>query len=453
MKEYDLIVIGSGSAGSNVMGRATGKGWKVAFIVFGPLGGSCINVGCIPSKALIKSARTMKQVQSAGRFGVVVEKPKADWPKMLNRKDRIVARMRAGGYNNVAENSNVTLFEGEASFAGPREVRVNEETISADKIVIATGAKPLIPKIPGLDQSGFLTSTTVMELETLPASMIVIGGGMIALEFSQLFASLGVEITILQRNRRLAPNLEEDISEEIGQILKNEGIKVVTGAKVSRVSRENELVYVTEDSTGKSEHYSAEKLLVATGRAPNSDMLNLDSAGVETDERGFIKVDAGFKTSAEGIWAIGDVIGGLMFTHKAWHDGFLLANQMVDGKSVDPEGRLIPFAVFTDPEIAGVGLGEKEAQEAGYSVEVKKQFFASHGRNLVDEKLEGFIKLIVDSKSGRVLGAHLIGSEAGELIHELIAAIRFGATIADLQDMIHIHPTLAEAINSAAFKS
>ncbi len=451
MKKFDLIVIGSGSAGSNVMGRATGKGWKVAFIESGPLGGSCVNVGCIPSKALIQSARTIKQVQDAGRFGVVVESPRADWPKMLRRKDRIVARMKAGGYNGVAENSNVTLFEGEASFTGPREVRVNEETISADKIVIATGAKPLIPEIPGLEQSGFLTSTTVMELEELPASMIVIGGGMIALEFSQLFARLGVEVTILQRNRRLAPNLEEDISEEIGQILTNEGIKIVTGAKISSVSRENETVYVSEESTGKVMRYSAEKLLVAAGRAPSSDRLNLDAAGIKTDERGYINVDSGFRTSTEGIWAIGDVIGGPMFTHKAWHDGFLLANQMVDGKSVSPEGRLIPFAVFTDPEIAGVGPGETEAREAGYDIEVKKYFFASHGRNLVDEKLEGFIKLIVDSKSGRVIGAHIIGSEAGELIHELIVAIRFGATIADLQDMIHIHPTLSEAINSAAF--
>lgn len=451
MKKFDLIVIGSGSAGSNVMNRATGKGWKVAFIESGPLGGSCVNVGCIPSKALIQSARTMKQVQSAGRFGVMVESPKADWPKMRRRKDRIVARMKAGGYNAVEENSNVTLFEGEATFAGPLEVRVKEETISADKIIIATGAKPLIPNIPGLDQSGFLTSTTVMELEKLPASMIVIGGGMIALEFSQLFTRLGVDVTILQRNRRLAPNLEEDISEEIGQILKNEGINIVTGTKISGVTRENDLVYVTEESTGKLKRYSAEKLLVAAGRAPNTDRLNLNAAGVETDERGFIKVDNSFKTSAEKIWAIGDVIGGPMFTHKAWHDGFLLAHQIVDGKSVNPEGRLIPFAVFTDPEIAGVGPGETEAQEAGYDIEIKKYFFASHGRNLVDEKLDGFIKLVVDNKNGRVLGAHLLGSEAGELIHELIAAIRFGATIADLQDMIHIHPTLSEAINSAAF--
>jgi len=423
MNSYDLIVIGSGSAGSNVMHRATGKGWKVAFIESRHLGGSCINVGCIPSKALIQSARTMRQVQGAGRFGVVVGAPKADWAAMTRRKDRIVARMRAGGYNSVAENKNVTLLEGKASFSGPQTVSVNGETINADKM---------------------------MELEQLPKSMIVIGGGLIALEFSQLFTRLGVEVTILQRNVQLAPQLERDIAAEIGRILRREGINIITGAKVSAVGRDGDLFYAVDESSGEPVRFSAEKLLVATGRAPNSDELNIDKAGVEVDERGFIKVDNNFKTSTEGIWAIGDVIGGPMFTHKAWHDGFLLANQMVDGKMINPQERLIPFAVFTDPEIAGVGLGENQAREAGYNIRVKNYPFAAHGRNIVDEKLDGFIKLIFENERNRLVGAHMIGSEAGELIHELITAMRFGATAADLQELIHIHPTLAEAINSAA---
>jgi dihydrolipoamide dehydrogenase len=450
MNSYDLIVIGSGSAGSNVMHRATGKGWKVAFIESGHLGGSCINVGCIPSKALIQSARTMRQVQGADRFGVVVGAPKADWAAMTRRKDRIVARMRAGGYNGVAENKNVTLLEGKASFSGPQAVSVNGETINADKIVIATGARPLVPAIPGLDQIDYLTSTTVMELEQLPKSMIVIGGGLIALEFSQFFTRLGVEVTVLQRNVQLAPQLERDIAAEIGRILRREGINIITGAKVSAVGRDGDLFYAVDESSGEQVRFSAEKLLVATGRAPNSDELNIDKARVKVDERGFIKVDNNFKTSTEGIWAIGDVIGGPMFTHKAWHDGFLLANQMVDGKMINPQERLIPFAVFTDPEIAGVGLGENQAREAGYNIRVKNYPFAAHGRNIVDEKLDGFIKLIFENERNRLVGAHMIGSEAGELIHELITAMRFGATAADLQELIHIHPTLAEAINSAA---
>jgi len=215
MKEFDLIVIGSGSAGSNVMHRATGKGLTVAMVEASHVGGSCINVGCIPSKALIQTARVYNQVKSAGRFGVMAASPGIDWQAAIRRKDRIVNRMRAGGYNNLAENKNVTLLEGEASFAGPREVLVSGEKIHSERIVIAAGARPLIPVIEGLDDIEYLTSTTIMELQELPKSLIVIGGGLIALEFSQLFARLGVEVTILQRNRQLAPQLDQDIATEI----------------------------------------------------------------------------------------------------------------------------------------------------------------------------------------------------------------------------------------------
>jgi len=451
MKKYDLIVIGSGSAGSNVMHRATSKGLTVALAEAGPFGGSCINVGCIPSKALIQTARSFNQVKSAGRFGVMAEVPGLDWQAAIRRKDRIVNRMRAGGYNSLAENENVTLFEGEASFAGTQEVLVSGDKIRAERIVIAAGARPLIPVIEGLADIDYLTSTTIMELKELPKSLIVIGGGLIALEFSQLFARLGVEVTILQRNQHLAPQLDQDIAAEIQTILVNEKVKIITGAKVSRVGREGDLIFVEAEKNGESSNYSAEKLLIASGRKPNSDRLNLDQAGIKADQRGFIFVDDHFKTSVEGIWAIGDIIGGPMFTHKAWHDGYLLANHLIDGNAISPAERLIPFAVFTDPEIAGVGLSESQAREAGFNFDVKRYPFAAHGRNIVDDKLEGFIKIIYETGGEKLLGAQLIGPEAGELIHELIAALYFGAKLSDLRNMIHIHPTLAEAINSAAF--
>lgn len=451
MNDFDLIVIGSGSAGSNVMNRATGKGLKVAMAEVGPLGGSCINVGCIPSKALIQTARTYKEVMSAGRFGVIAEAPGIDWPAAVRRKDRIVNRMRASGYNSLTDNKNVTLFEGEASFAGPKEVLVGSDTIRSERIVIAAGARPLIPALDGLEEVDYLTSTTIIELQELPKSLIIIGGGLIALEFSQLFARLGVEVTILQRNRQLAPKLDLDIAAEISTVLSNEKVKIVTGAGVNRVGREGDLIFVEAERNSQLIRYSAEKLLITAGRAPNSDLLNLEQAGIVTDPRGFIIVDDHFKTSAAGVWAIGDIIGGLMFTHKAWHDGYLLANYLIDGKAISPADRLIPFAVFTEPEIAGVGLSETQAREAGYNFKVSSYPFGTHGRNIVDDKLEGFIKLIYEAESEKLLGAQLIGSEAGELIHELIAAIYFGAKLSDLQNMIHIHPTLAEAINSAAF--
>jgi len=451
MKNFDLIVIGSGSAGSNVMHRATGKGLTVAMVEVGPVGGSCINVGCIPSKALIQTARAFNQVKSAGRFGVMAEAPGLDWQAAIRRKDLIVNRMRAGGYNSLAENKNVTLFEGEASFAGPREVLVSGEKIHAERIVIAAGARPLIPTLEGLDDIEYLTSTTIMELQELPKSLIVIGGGLIALEFSQLFARLGVEVTILQRNQHLAPQLDQDIAAEIKTILTDEKVQIITGARVSRVDRKGDSIFVEAEKNGESSSYSAEKLLIATGRKPNSDRLKLNQAGIKADQKGYILVDDHFKTSADGIWAIGDIIGGPMFTHKAWHDGYLLANHLIDGKAIRPAERLIPFAVFTDPEIAGVGLNETQARETGSDYKVKRYPFAAHGRNIVDDKLEGFIKLIYEGGDGKLLGAQMIGPEAGELIHELIAAIYFGAKLSDLQNMIHIHPTLAEAVNSAAF--
>lgn len=452
LNNFDLIVIGGGTAGSNMMHSAAGRGWKVAVVEAAQLGGTCINVGCIPSKALIHSARVMQQVRDAGNFGIHVSEPRADWPAIVRRKDSIVGGMRDGGYRGVEGNKNITLIEGEATFAGPGHVMVNGEAYKSKKIVITAGARPAVPKIPGIEETGYLDSTTVMELEELPESILILGGGFIALEFSQLFARLGVKVTVLQRNKRLAPVLEEEISDEINRLLVEEGVQVVKGVQVTALGRSGKNIYAEEESSGKVVRYSAEKLLIATGRTPNSDRLALGSAGVEVDQNGYIRVDSAFKTSADNIWAIGDIIGGPMFTHKAWHDGFLLAKHLVEGKEITSEGRLVPFAIFTDPEIAAVGMGEKEAAAAGLQIGIKRNPSANHGRNMVDGKLNGFIKLIAEKDSGRLLGAHLICSEAAELLHELTAAIRFGAKLWDLQDMMHIHPTLAEAINSTSFK-
>lgn len=435
----------------NVVHRAAGKGWKVAIVESSHLGGTCINVGCIPSKTLIYSARVMHEVRNAARYGVLTEPPQADWPAMVKRKDRLVGRIRSRGYKNVERNDKITLYEGEGTFSGPHELSVNGEAITADKIVIAAGARTAVPPVPGLDQLDYLTSTSLMEMEGLPESLLVIGGGIIALEFSQMLTRLGVEVTILQRNRRLAPMLEEEISAEIGELLKKEGVTVKTGVNITSVGKDGGKVYAVDESEGKPERYNAEKLLVAAGRVPNSDRLKVDRAGIETDDQGFIKVDSSFRASVEGVWAIGDINGGPMFTHRAWHDGLLLSRHLIDGLEINNEGRLIPFAVFTDPEIAGVGLGEQQAYEAGYSIKIQRFPFAYQGRALAVEKLDGFVKLVVNKNEGKILGAHIIGPEAGELIHELIAAIRFGATVDDLRDMMHIHPTLSEAINNAAW--
>ncbi len=450
MKEYDLIVVGGGTAGMNLIYPLTAQGYKAALVESRSLGGTCINVGCIPSKTLISSARTMQTVRDAHKLGVVAGPPQADWPAMVKRKDELVGRIRSRGYKNVDRNDNITLYEGRAAFTGSKTMSVNGETITAEKIVIAAGARTSVPPVPGLDKAGYLTSTSVMEMKELPESMLILGGGIIALEFSQLFARLGVEVTILQRGDRLAPNLDPELTEEIQRLLEEEGIKVVTDTNISSIERDGGRVTATDESGEGPVRYTAEQILVATGRRPNSDWLDLDKAGVATDQRGYITVDEAFKTSAEGIWALGDITGGMMFTHRAWHDAVLLSRHLLNGEKVDSRDRLIPFAIFTEPEIAGVGFDEAAAEKAGHDVKIHHFPFRFQGRARAMEKYDGFIKMTVNKEDGKILGAYIIGPEAGELIHELITAMNFGATVSDLQNIIHVHPTLSEALLNTA---
>jgi len=451
MKKYDLIVLGGGSAGMNMVQSAAAKGWKTALVEAGYLGGSCINVGCIPSKTLLSSAKVMQSARDAYKYGVMVEPPWADWAAMVTRKEQLIEKMRHRIYENVGKNDNIALYEGRAAFTGPQTLEVNGEAIAAKKIVIATGARPVVPPVPGLSDLDYLTSTSAMEMKELPQSLLILGGGIIAIEFSQLFVRLGVEVTVIQRGDRLAANLEPEISEEIRRVLEAEGTNVKTGTNISSVGSENGSVYVIDETDNGPVRYYADRILVATGRAPNSDMLNLEKTGIETDKRGYLVVDQDFHTGVEGVWAIGDVIGGMMFTHKAWHDAFLLSRHLLKGEAIVSSNRLTPVAVFTEPEIGSVGMGEAAAVEEGYEIKIQKFPFSSHGRALATGKLHGFVKLVLDSSSGRILGGHIIGPEAGELIHELVTAMSFGATVYDLQEMMHVHPTLSEAINSTAW--
>jgi len=451
MKSYDLAVIGGGSAGMNLLWPAAARGLRCALIEADNLGGTCINIGCIPSKALIQSAKVIHQAREARQFGVIIDPPQADWPAMVSRKDKIVGRIRSRSYTGVQESNNIDLYEAEARFAGPNKLLIGDQSIEAAKIVIAAGSRPAIPAVRGLDKLDYLTSTTAMDLQQLPKSMLILGGGIIALEFSQLFTRLGVKVTILQRNQRLAPLLDPQFSEEIEAILADEGVEVKTGMKIGSVGLQKDDVYAEDLSTGVPMRFSAEKLLVAAGRTSNADRLDLETAGVETDDNGYIKVDSAFKTSNSKVWAIGDITGGAMFTHRAWHDGMLLAKHLIEGKEISNRNRLIPYAIFTDPEIAGVGLSEREAKEAGHAVGVKNFKIGHQGRALAMGQLKGQVKLVFNTNSGKLLGAFIIAYSAGELIHELILGIRLGVKVEDLKDMMHVHPTLSEAINSASW--
>lgn len=451
MKQYDLIVLGAGSAGLSLVHSAAGNGLNSAIVEKSHVSGTCVNVGCIPTKILISSAKIMQTVRDAGKFGVIVESPKADWTAMVARKDEMVERIRNRSYRKVKENERITLYEGEAVFLDAHTVEVNGEVLTAEKIVIATGARSAIPPVKGLKEIDFLTSTTAMELKELPKSLLILGGGIIALEFSQMLSRLGVKVTIIQHGSRLAPNLEPEISEEIRKVLASEGVSTIFNTNISSVFSEDDKVFLVDETENGPVRYHADRLLLAAGRAPNTDKLALEKVGIAMNERGYIIVDDNFQTGVEGIWAIGDVIGGMMFTHKARNDALLLARNMFKGKKIQSKDRLVPFSIFTEPEIAGIGLSEAAAISAGHKIKVQRFPFGFLGRAMAIEKTIGFVKLILEAESGKILGAHIIGPEAGELIHELIMAMHFGAKVHDLQDMIHVHPTLAETIFSASW--
>ncbi len=452
MKTYDLFVLGGGTAGMTVARAAAARGWKVGVAESRFLGGTCVNVGCIPSKTLIYTARLMHMINSADDYGISSGKPEADWGKIIRRKNQVVEEMRSGGYSSVESNDNLILYRGEAAFVGPDRISVDGEQLQAKRILIATGARPNIPPIPGLDKSNYLTSTTAMELEQLPQSLLIIGGGIIAVEFAQMFARFGVKVTILDREDTIANRLEPEISRELQETLESEGVEVLTSIDISEVSGSGP-VTVKAKREGEELSLTAERVLVATGRAPNTDSLDLPAAGVETDSRGYVTTDEQFATNAENIWAAGDVTGGAMFTHKAWHDGFILSRHLITGEAISNKDRLIPFAVFTDPEVGGIGLGEEKARQAGHDVKIQSYPYDYGGRARAIGQRRGFVKLVTEKSDGRILGAHIFGAQAGEIIHELVMAMRFEATVNDLQDMMHIHPTLAEAINSAGLST
>ena len=451
MISCDLIVLGYGTAGMNLVTMAAADGWKTAIVEASNIGGTSINDGCIPSKALISSARVMQTVRNARKFGVIATPPQADWAAMVDRKEQLIERIRIRSSNNVEENDHITLYEGQAVFTGTHTVEVDGVTLTAKRIVISTGARSAVPLVTGLSDIDYLTSTSVMEMKELPGSLLILGGGLIALEFSQLFARLGVEVTIIQRGDRLAENLEPEISREIRNVLESAGINVKINTNISSAGSEAGSVYIVDETDNGPVRYSAAQILVATGRAPNSDMLALGKAGVETNEEGYVVVDEGFKTNTEGIWAIGDVIGGMMFTDKARHDALLLSRYFLKGEKIVSKDRLIPFSIYTDPEIAVIGMGEATAVKAGYKIKVQRFPLSLQGLPMAAEKMDGFVKLVLDSDRGKILGAHIIGPEAGTLVHELSTAMRFGATVYDLQNMIHVHPTLCEAITRTAW--
>ena len=447
MKEYDVVVIGSG-AGAIVVERALSHGLKTAMVDKGPLGGTCLNVGCIPSKLLIFPADRVVEIQEAEKLGIRTEIKGIDFPSIMERMREIVGKSQNHIREGIKFMEELDFYEEEGSFVEDYTLEAGKEKIKGKKIFIVSGARPLIPAIKGIEDSGYLTNESVLELTQKPSSLIIIGGGYIAAEFGHFFAAMGTKVTILQRAERLVRSEEPEISEllkkEMGKRMEiftnTEASEIVKGEKGYRV--------ITKDKKkGKKKEFSAAKLMVAAGRRSNADLLKVENTGVEVDQRGYVNVNDFLETSKENIWAFGDAIGKKMFRHSANREADVVWHNSMHGDRNKVDYDKVPHAVFSCPQIASVGLREDEARK-GFDILVGKAKYSevAKGEAMMDD--ESFAKIIIEKKSGRLLGFHIIGPYAPILIQEIINAMASTGTVMPIISGMHIHPALSEVIQT-----
>jgi dihydrolipoamide dehydrogenase len=448
---YDLIVLGGGMAGLPVSIRCARSGLETVLVEQDLLGGTCLNRGCIPTKTMIRSAEVAHLADRADEFGVDVRgEVQMDMAAVVERQRRVVERIRSGTYENVERTDGLDLVEGRGTFESPTEIAVGDRVLAADRIVVNTGARPASPPIEGVEDIDPLDSTSALSLAEVPEHLVVIGGGYVGAEYAQMYRRFGADVTLFQRAERLLPDEEPGVSRVIATAFESEGIDVRTATSVERLERRDSGIEVAARDGREETTATASDVLVAAGRQPNTDDLGLERAGVETDEDGFVEVDEQFRTTADSVWALGDVTGPPMFTHSARDDARLLSRHLVDGEDIDADDRHVPHAVFTDPQVGRIGLTEREASERGHEVAVGRSDYAEQGKPKALGETEGFAKLVSDAESGRILGCHVVGEGGADIVHEVVVAMELGGTADDLADAIHVHPTLSEVINSAA---
>ncbi len=446
--DYDLIVIGSGPGGYHAAIRAAQLGVRTAVVEKGAVGGVCLNVGCIPTKALLHVAHELDGAHDASSFGVSFGEPKIDLEAMASWKDGVVAKM-TGGVKMLFKGNKVDLIEGEARFAGAHELTVGDRTVTFDKAIVASGSSPI--EVPGFEPDGdrIVDSTGALKVPEVPKRFLAIGGSAIGLEFADVYAALGAEVTVVEMMDRIVPTADRDASKALHKALEARGVTIRTGTKAaSQKATKDGTEVVLEDADGAQETIAVDKILVAVGRRPNSGGLGLDAAGVETDERGFVPVDAHLRTNVPHVYAIGDVAGGPLLAHKAMKEG-LVAAEHAAGRPAAYD-TVVPSVIYTNPELAAVGMTEAEAKEAGYEVRVGTFPLAASGRAASLGVDAGIVKLVGDAATDVLLGAHIVAPGAGDLIAEATLAIEMGATLEDVALTQHPHPTLSEGIMEAA---
>jgi len=446
MKTYDVIIVGGGS-GSIIAENALDKGLNVALINKPPIGGTCQNFGCIPSKMLIFPADIIAQLKDAKKLGVDAEIKNIDFKSIMNRMRKKRKEGQDRQRKGIYQIPNLDYYEGKASFVDNYSIQVNGHVIKGKKIFIGSGARPLIPSIKGIDNIDYLTNESLLELTKKPQSMIIIGGGYIAAEYSHFFSAMGTKVTILQRSKRLLKTEEKEISD----VLKKEVEKhmnVCTNIEVIEVKKKNNMIEVIGKhlDTGKKEKFTAEAILVATGRKSNADLLKVKNTGVETDQRGYIKVNDFLETSKENIWAFGDAIGKHMFKHVANTEAYIVWQNAFYDHKIKMDYHAIPHAVFSHPQIASVGLTENEARKQKHAVLIGQAKYSDVAKGAAMMEYQGFAKAIVDKKNMKILGFHIIGPYAPMIIQEVITLMALGARVDAINYGMHIHPALPELI-------
>jgi len=450
VEKFDVLVIGSGS-GMIVASNAVGIGLKTAVVESGPMGGTCLNRGCIPSKMLIYPADVAVMVQEAESVGVNATINSISFEKIMNRMHQFVTEDSQHQAAAVEATPNIVWFKGLGVFISDYTMKVADHVIKADKIFIVSGARPNIPSIKGVDTVNYLTSDTVLELEKQPKSMIIIGGGYIAAEYGHFFSSIGTKVTVVQRNPRFLPEEEPEISDLIKEEM-GKRIDIFTNYEALEVKEKNgvKTVIARNRADGTLKEFSAEALLIAAGRVPNSDLLKPEKTGVELDERGYVKVNEYLETGKKNIWAFGDAVGKQMFKHVANYEAEIAWHNAIHEHKVRMDYSAAPHAVFTHPQVASVGLKEAEAKQKGYKILVGKAFYKDTAMGAAMGEPKGFVKVIVERETGKILGGHIVGPFASALIQEIINAMVSGdKTFLSLVRALHIHPAMSEVVQRA----
>ncbi|ADC52108.1 mercuric reductase (plasmid) [Alkalihalophilus pseudofirmus OF4] len=448
--DYDLLIIGSGGAAFSAAIKAIEYGAKVGMIERGTVGGTCVNIGCVPSKTLLRAGEINHLAKVNSFTGLQTSAGEVELAPLIKQKNKLVSELRNQKYVDLIDEYGFDLIEGEAKFVNENIVEVNGKKLSAKRFLIATGASPSLPSLSGLEEVDYLTSTTLLELRKVPKRLTVIGSGYIGMELGQLFHNLGSEVTLMQRSERLLKEYDPEISEAVEKALIEQGINLVKGATLERVEQVGKLkkVHVTID--GKKKVVESEQLLVATGRKPNTDSLNLSAAGVEVGKRKEILINDYARTSNEKVYAAGDVTLGPQFVYVAAYEGGLVADNAIGGLNKKLDLSVVPGVIFTNPSIATVGLTEEQAKEKGYEVKTTVLPLDAVPRAIVNRETTGVFKLVADAKTLKVLGVHIVSENAGDVIYAATLAVKFGLTVEDLKESLAPYLTMAEGLKLAA---